>query len=321
MTNRLVIRESITMSQMSNINLTLVAGPEDFQIIEIFIGGNGIADPSDLALVRLPADIDWRKGIILDGRAPIWLYTYLTHLCHPTAWLAVGDPRYGAIVIAGHVPISPAVGSVIPIEKLQQYRRKPEAVSQSSERTRDAARRIIAFVGPPNSGKSVLLRALYDALRITIPVEEFQRDVFLFRACPDGEGNWFGEIPPEFAATLRYKHQWDDSFVTRIGSHLDGIATSKRLVLVDLGGRIDRRNQQILNRCTHAVIVSNNPQAVSEWSGALKASDVEVIARIDSVRTETSDVLGLSPLHLRFGALDRDRRDIRLPAEFINIFK
>ncbi|NER40066.1 MAG: hypothetical protein F6J93_40080 [Oscillatoria sp. SIO1A7] len=43
-------------------------------------------------------------GLILKGRAPTWLYAYLTHkYAHLVAWLAVFDPNQkGAIVVASH---------------------------------------------------------------------------------------------------------------------------------------------------------------------------------------------------------------------------
>ena len=105
----------------------------------------------------------------------------------------------------------------------------------------------------------MLLRAVHEQLQRLSP-ETFQRDTFLLRACPDGEGNWFGEIAPDLAATLRYKKQWDEAFVTGMTAQIRALTESKRLLLVDLGGRIDRRTQSILNCCHAAVIVSRDPE-------------------------------------------------------------
>lgn len=71
---------------------------------------DGVIEPQDLARVKLPESIIWSQGIVLEGRAPIWLYGYLVHLCHPAIWIACFDPRLGgaelntggAVVVATH---------------------------------------------------------------------------------------------------------------------------------------------------------------------------------------------------------------------------
>jgi CRISPR-associated protein Csx3 len=302
---------------MSNIQITLIPTSEDFQLLDVFIGGNGIADPQELAEVHLPAGIDWRKGVIINGRGPIWLYAFLVHQCHPAAWVAVMDPRHGAIIVEAHHPAAPAVGSAIPLERFQEYLPKHEAGQRSAKPSDADTRKRIVFVGPPNSGKSVLLRALYSRLQARLPMEQFQRDVFLIRACPDGEGNWFGEIPLDRAVTLRHKSVWDDAFVADMCKHLEGVVKNKQLILVDLGGRIDRYSQQILNRCSHAVIVSRDPAAIAEWRGALRASEIKVLAEIESVLEDVCQVLGGEPLRLRLGVLERGKEISRLPEELV----
>lgn len=302
---------------MSKVEVTLIPTPESFQLLDVFIGGNGIADPQDLALLQLPIGVDWRKGVLISGRGPIWLYAFLVHQCHTAVWIAVMDPRHGAIVVEAHYPAAPAVGSAIPLERFQEYLPKHEAVPHSAKAPDADPRKRIVFVGPPNSGKSVLLRALYSGLQARLPIEQFQRDVFLIRACPDGEGNWFGEIPLDRAATLRHKSHWDEAFVTDICGHLEGVAKNKQLILVDLGGKIDRYSQQILNRCSHAVIVSRDPSAIAEWRGALRASEIKVLAEIESVLENVCQVLGNEPLRLRFGALERGKEVSRLPEELV----
>ena len=82
-----------------------------FQIIEISL--DGVATPDDLSQLRLPAGIDTRMGVILTGRAPIWLYGWLVHECHFTRWVACNDPRLGAVVVESHTP-EVRVGQVIP---------------------------------------------------------------------------------------------------------------------------------------------------------------------------------------------------------------
>lgn len=309
---------------MSNIQLTLIPTPDNFQLLDIFIGGNGNAAPQDLAELQLPP-IDGRQGVLINGKAPVWLYAYLVHQCHAAMWVATMDPRLGAVVIethqAAHDPHYRAAGSVIALEEFQAYLptrapQKPPGKNQPLPRGK-----VVALVGPPHSGKSVLLGALYRELQQRLPAEEFQRDVFLVRACPDGEGNWFSDIPAELAMTLRFKNQWDDAFAQGVCQNLETLAKTKRLVLVDVGGRIDQRNQWILNCCTHAVIVSRDPQAVGEWRGALQSSDVQLLAEVESTLEEVCEVLDETPFRCRIGKLERGRTDIALPLELIHVFK
>jgi CRISPR-associated protein Csx3 len=65
---------------------------------------NGIIAPSDLKGLKLPRPIDFSQGIVIEGRAPIWLYSYLVHECHPAAWVGCYDTRLGAVVVATHTP-------------------------------------------------------------------------------------------------------------------------------------------------------------------------------------------------------------------------
>jgi CRISPR-associated protein Csx3 len=62
---------------------------------------DGIVEPQDLRGLTLP-EVQWQQGIVLEGKAPIWLYSYLVHACHPASWVACYDPRLGAVVVATH---------------------------------------------------------------------------------------------------------------------------------------------------------------------------------------------------------------------------
>jgi CRISPR-associated protein Csx3 len=65
---------------------------------------NGIITPGDLKGLKLPKNIDYSQGIVIEGKAPIWLYGYLVHECHPTAWVGCYDSRLGAVVVSTHTP-------------------------------------------------------------------------------------------------------------------------------------------------------------------------------------------------------------------------
>lgn len=63
---------------------------------------NGIIAPSDIKGLKLPTGIDFTKGVVIEGKAPIWLYGYLVHECHPAAWVGCYDTRLGGVVVATH---------------------------------------------------------------------------------------------------------------------------------------------------------------------------------------------------------------------------
>ena len=74
-----------------------------FQMITIDLGGESI-DPSCLENLELP-DISYSQGVVLDGRAPIWLFSYLVARWHISAWIAINQPQLaGAVVVKSHTP-------------------------------------------------------------------------------------------------------------------------------------------------------------------------------------------------------------------------
>jgi CRISPR-associated protein Csx3 len=39
---------------------------------------DGILEPTDLKELALPTDMNWKQGVVIEGKAPIWLYGYLS---------------------------------------------------------------------------------------------------------------------------------------------------------------------------------------------------------------------------------------------------
>ena len=56
--------------------------------------------PKDLISLKLPEFINTDIGIIVTGRAPIWLYSYLMRTLPDIVWIASYDPRFGAVVVS-----------------------------------------------------------------------------------------------------------------------------------------------------------------------------------------------------------------------------
>jgi len=85
---------------------------ENYTLVEFELPGP--ISPDTLRALK-PPEVDPKKGVVISGRGPIWLYGFLVHHYHPTAWVATFDPRLGAVVVESHVPgVKP--GDVINIE-------------------------------------------------------------------------------------------------------------------------------------------------------------------------------------------------------------
>lgn len=96
-----------TLKVMKPVELTLISHQTvsglAYQHLRISITSeNAIISPADLKELKLPLGVDFSQGIVIEGKAPIWLYGYLVHECHPAAWVGCYDSRLGAVVVATH---------------------------------------------------------------------------------------------------------------------------------------------------------------------------------------------------------------------------
>lgn len=301
---------------MGNIKLNIIDACDEYQILDLRLTENGIVEPSNINDLILPDNIDTRKGVIIYGKAPVWLYSYLIHECHSFSWVATFDPRIGGIVVQSHNN-QRKIAEIIPSENILFHIKREKEIKNKKEKEIEA--KVIAFIGSPHSGKSVLLYQIQSEIIQKIGVESFNQDCFIIRGCPDGEGNWFSEISEVQGKIIRYKNTFDDEFPEQIANHIKETTKSKKLVFVDCGGIIDKKNQIILNECTHGIIVSSSPNLVDEWIGAAKSSEIEILAIIDSVLDEVSEVSNLNPLRIKYGKLERQTKPTnQLPDQLIN---
>ncbi|MEM2364468.1 MAG: CRISPR-associated ring nuclease Crn3/Csx3 [Candidatus Bathyarchaeia archaeon] len=86
---------------------------EGFTLVEFEL--DGPIEPSALKTLK-PPEVNPRKGVVLSGRGPIWLYGFLLHHYHPVRWIGVYDPRLGAVVVQSHDP-NKGIGDIIEIER------------------------------------------------------------------------------------------------------------------------------------------------------------------------------------------------------------
>ena len=60
--------------------------------------------PEELKALKIP-NINPRKGVVISGRGPIWLHCFLAHKFHHTQFVAIYDPRQGAVVVQSHTDL------------------------------------------------------------------------------------------------------------------------------------------------------------------------------------------------------------------------
>ena len=75
---------------------------------------NGVIVPSDLNGIVCPG-VDLSQGVVIEGKAPIWLYAYLIAKWHLAIWVGTYDPRLGVVVVSrrtGRV----SIGDVLNVE-------------------------------------------------------------------------------------------------------------------------------------------------------------------------------------------------------------
>lgn len=132
----------------------------------------------------------------------------------------------------------------------------------------------IAVVGPPHSGKSVFLSALYDLLR--------RKGVsfFLQRAAPDGEGMWSAESDQEIVREIRRKGKFTPEFVEKQIRGISRLKDSFDFVFVDTGGRRSPENREILKGAEYGVILVGDQypeEEVDAWKSFLHGAGVKII--------------------------------------------
>ncbi|HLI05875.1 MAG TPA: CRISPR-associated protein Csx3 [Ktedonobacteraceae bacterium] len=167
--------------------------------------------------------------------------------------------------------------------------------------------------GPPHAGKSVLFYRLTQALR------EHGIAHFAIRACPDGEGDWFHEGPPELVSTIRLKHGvWPVPFVQRIAADLEHRCLP---FLVDMGGRPQPSQAPLLRLCTHTILLLREdlPDDAERWQRLVESYNLLPLARLFSHQSGDATITALSPV--LEGVLTGLERHIPPPAKPNPVFE
>ena len=248
----------------------------DLQIIDIKIVGDSFAEPEQLR--KLPdIEIDWSKPIVIFGQMPVWLATHLAaKYSNKSTWFGVYDPRLkGAVVVARHSKSAPEVGEVVPLDPSR---------FEAQRKTK-----VVAVVGDPNSGKSVFLHLLSDALRAG------KRMVLTQEGDVVAPTQHWSLYAPEIRKEL--KEEARKAPEERLAWIVNSLRTTKEsnavdVVLVDLGGgrphegvRVTAENLAILQHVDYIVIVSRDRESIEAWERELreKTPHVKIVARLLSI--------------------------------------
>ncbi|RCJ31806.1 CRISPR-associated protein Csx3 [Nostoc punctiforme NIES-2108] len=286
---------------------SLVVQNLKYQVLSVELtSSDRLIEPQNIKNLELPSGIDTTGGVIISGRAPMWLYSYLTHALHPTAWVACYDPRLGAVVSATNSR-QVCIGQVIPVSPPNG--RQNHGLAQEKRNVETGLCPALMVVGPPDSGKSVLSHALFQALLSGHP------DIYLQRAHWDGEGNYVLELSSQTtdeeieSFKLRNKGALTERFFPYHAQAILQLRRQKSLVIVDVGGMVQPEKLPILEACTHYLIISSKPEAVGAWHEFCRdRGNLIPVAVIHSSLAEVEEVHQVQPyLEITSGTWVRGR--------------
>ncbi|MFZ2489396.1 MAG: hypothetical protein WAZ19_14885 [Anaerolineae bacterium] len=125
----------------------------------------------------------------------------------------------------------------------------------------------ILLGGPPHSGKSVLASLLDVALK------ELNIPHILLLTAPDGEGAWFLESASDVRAALRHKGTFTPDYVEGM---IRAVRRRALPMLVDVGGQPQGRQFELLQACTHSIVLAERAEDLATWQQ--RAEDLGLIS-------------------------------------------
>ena len=111
----------------------------------------------------------------------------------------------------------------------------------------------------------------------------------MITACPDGEGAWYYDTAGrdlEEAKNLKQEQKRSFSWEQALKFSADVMRCSEPLTLVDIGGRIDCKNEAICHSATHAIVLYKSKEDLEEWKGFCHKLEIKILAEILSVWEE-----------------------------------
>lgn len=307
-----------------NIEAYLDNNSKKVQILHISISNDsGHLEPGKTLLKKIKLDkkkFDKNKILIISGKLTNWLLSYICFELSFVKTIAVFNPNFGAMIVKSKS--EKFIAGAIINEKLYKnslLKLFNESVCNktniSKAEKENTSSKVIAFTGSSNCGKSVLARALISELKKLKSIN-FQNDYYLIRACPDGEGDWFGDLLKDEYKVFRIKKVFDITFVKEIVKSINKQKEYKKLIFIDCGGKISKENQNIFNICTHSILVYKDKKEFDHWAGALKICGVNILAVIKSSKGEFKSRSTGSNRYVLYN-LDRSNNNISIPSKLI----
>jgi CRISPR-associated protein Csx3 len=136
----------------------------------------------------------------------------------------------------------------------------------------------ILIGGPPHAGKSVLTYNLTKRLR------ELDIPHYVFRASPDGEGDWSfeGDFETVYEFIKKSKHRWSDIFRNNVCNDL---SHRQFPLIVDLGGCPTDKDTCIFQTCQYAILIFRRDASEKDlqtWYSYIDKNKLELIKEIRS---------------------------------------
>lgn len=147
----------------------------------------------------------------------------------------------------------------------------------------------ILLAGPPHSGKSVLSFLLTDHLR------KMRVPHYLLRAAPDYEGDWYLEenLDTVHLLRLRNKRGFTPQFVAQ---QLNIIQNRWLPLLVDIGGKPQGDQFDIIRACTHSILLYRDQEDYTAWRRHLDGSGLLPVAELRSQQDAADQMTSPHPL-------------------------
>lgn len=282
-----------------------------YDILEMYFSTHKIT-VEDAHHLILPSTIKPDKGLVLFGAGPIWLYLILYKKIkelNAAAWIAQFDSR-----MASAVRIDDITGNnlIIPFDEFSGYIPVPKN------------NMVVAFIGPPHSGKTVFMYTLFNMLLAVNPVFVY-RNFFVIKGCPDGEAHWSVNMPETLLKQFRIKREFTEEFVADVLNQIKNIVKFRKIIFVDCGGKADDYNKQILSKCTHAIVVSADKKETTKWQQAFP--DITYLAVVDSYLSDkfpgkSSRIISTrkGTFYLEMVDLERGNESVSIPDKFVHYF-
>lgn len=236
------------------------------------------------------------KLLRINGRASVLSsFILANHFAHVFGAIAVNDPKIATEENDKYVVV---------ISHDQDY-----SVGQTIDIPNKTLSVKAVICGSPNTGKTCLREGLKQALNQLVDIPNYQLllqnnqegsviskpfypESYVISGCPDGDYSWFpGTMQnyPELEEKLKskYKAGFTPDFARNKARDIKAIKTP--ILVFDVGGKISKENEIIMQEATHSIILAKTETEVAQWREFCHKLGLPIIAIIMSDLKATSD--------------------------------